>query len=47
MKIAKDVNDSNSLDLEVLNVVLKMFETLQVNGDEDLGTQALIKYYQR
>lgn len=47
MKIAKDVNESNNLDLEVLNTVLNMFETLQINGDEDLGTQALIKYYQR
>lgn len=47
MKIAKDVNTSNDLDLEVLNTVLKMFETLQANGDESLGTQALIKYYQR
>lgn len=47
MKIAKDVNTTNALDLEVLDVVLKMFETLQNDGDEDLGTQALIKYYQR
>lgn len=47
MKIAKDVNDTNNLDLEVLNTVLKMFETMQSNGDEDLGTQAIIKYYQR
>ena len=47
MKIAKDVNTTNNLDLEVLNTVLKMFETLQANGDESLGTQALIKYYQR
>lgn len=45
MKIAKDVNEANNLDLEVLNTVLKMFETMQSNGDEELGTQALIKYY--
>lgn len=47
MKIAKDVNDANNLDLEVLNTVLKMFETIQSNGDGNLGTQAIIKYYQR
>ncbi len=47
MKIAREVNATNDLDLEVLDIVLKMFETLQTNGDEDLGTQALIKYYQR
>ena len=47
MKIAKDVNKTNNLDLEVLNTVLKMFETMQSNGDDDLGTQAIIKYYQR
>lgn len=42
MKIAKE---STSIDLEVLNTVFKMFETLQ--DDQDLGTQALIKYYER
>lgn len=42
MKIAKE---SSPIDLDVLNTVLKMFETLQ--DDEDLGTQALIKYYER
>lgn len=47
MKIAKDVTTANNLDLEILDIVLKMFETLQTNGDENLGTQALIKYYQR
>lgn len=47
MKIAKDVNTANGLDLEVLDIVLKMFQTLQNGGDDDLGTQALIKYYQR
>ena len=47
MKIAKAVNDTNNLDLEVLNTVLQQFEQLQTDGLENLGTQALIKYYQR
>lgn len=47
MKIAKDENNNRKLDLEVLNTVLKMFETLQEDGFGDLGTQALIKYYQK
>ena len=47
MKIAKAVNDTNNLDLEVLNTVLQQFEQLQTDGFENLGTQALIKYYQR
>ena len=47
MLIAKEVNDTNDLDLEVLNMVLKQFQQLQDEGFGDLGTQALIKYYQR
>lgn len=47
MKIAKEVSSTNGLDLEILNTVLKQFEQLQKDGLDDLGTQALIKYYQR
>lgn len=45
MKIAKEVSSTNGLDLEILNTVLKQFEQLQKDGLDDLGTQALIKYY--
>lgn len=46
MDIAKNEADHSNLDLPVLNDVLKMFKTLQEKGYDDLGTQALIKYYQ-
>ncbi len=46
MDIAKNEANHNNLDLPVLNDVLKMFKTLQEKGYDDLGTQALIKYYQ-
>ena len=36
MKIAKAVNDTNNLDLEVLNTVLQQFEQLQTDGFEKL-----------
>ena len=46
MDIAKNEADQSNLDLPVLNDVLKMFKILQEKGYDDLGTQALIKYYQ-
>ena len=46
MDIAKNEADQKNLDLPVLNDVLKMFKILQEKGYDDLGTQALIKYYQ-
>ena len=46
MDIAKNEANHSNLDLPVLNDVLKMFKTLQEKGYDDLGTQALIKYYQ-
>ena len=33
-------------NLEVLKDVLHMYETLEKNGDGDLGTQAICKYYE-
>ncbi|WP_235826947.1 NAD(P)-dependent oxidoreductase [Aliarcobacter vitoriensis] len=33
-------------NLKVLNDVLEMYEALEKNGDGDLGTQALCKYYE-
>ncbi|QKF73247.1 beta-hydroxyacid dehydrogenase, MmsB/GarR family [Aliarcobacter faecis] len=33
-------------NLKVLNDVLEMYETLEKNGDGDLGTQAICKYYE-
>lgn len=47
MKIAQNIAKTYNFDLNVLNEVLAMFIELQEQGYEDLGTQALIKYYQR
>lgn len=46
MKIAKEEADEASAHLEVLNKVLEMYESLEKEGYGDLGTQALIKYYE-
>lgn len=43
MKIAKDEMELDNTTLEVLNKVLSMYESL---NEDDLGTQALIKYYE-
>ena len=45
LKIAIDQADQNGLDLEVLDTVKDMYEDLADRGMEDLGTQALIHYY--
>lgn len=45
MKIASEESENAQLHLGVLNMVLDMFETLEREGAGDLGTQALIKYY--
>lgn len=46
MKIADDEAKSVNLELDILESVLKMYEKLQDEGMGDLGTQALIKYYE-
>ncbi len=45
MKIADDEAKGANLELDILESVLKMYEKLQDEGMGDLGTQALIKYY--
>jgi len=45
LKIAVEEADKNELYLNVLNNVLNMYETLSNEGLDDLGTQALYKYY--
>jgi len=45
MKIAKEEMEKNGKELKVLNEVLSMYEKLAEEGYENLGTQALIKYY--
>lgn len=47
MKIAKEEATNNDFTLPVLDEVLEMFIKLQEKGYGDLGTQALIKYFQR
>ncbi|MBM7833855.1 NAD(P)-dependent oxidoreductase [Clostridium sardiniense] len=46
MKIADDEAKDVNLELDILEDVLKMYEKLQDEGMGDLGTQALIKYYE-
>lgn len=45
MKIAVEEYESFNSELIVLNKVLEMYERLEKNNMGDLGTQALIKYY--
>lgn len=46
MNIAADEAKNVSLDLNILNDVLEMYRELEKNGLGDLGTQALIKFYE-
>lgn len=45
MNLAMEESNDVSLNLGVLNKVLEMYKTLDENNLGDLGTQALIKYY--
>ncbi len=47
LKIAKASAESHQLNLRMMETVLSMYETLQEAGLEDLGTQALIQYYDK
>lgn len=47
MNIAAYEGEKVSLSLEVLNQVLRMYKVLDQNNLGDLGTQALIKYYEK
>ena len=38
-------NNKNKSKLEMLDIVLKMYEKLSIDGMDELGTQALLKYY--
>jgi 3-hydroxyisobutyrate dehydrogenase/2-hydroxy-3-oxopropionate reductase len=46
LKIASEVMDNFDVYLNVLNNVLNMYETLEKNNLGELGTHALIKYYE-
>lgn len=47
MKLAEEGAVDAAVNLGVLDYVLSMYETLESEGFGDLGTQALIKYYQQ
>ncbi|HCW53378.1 MAG TPA: oxidoreductase [Clostridium sp.] len=47
MKIAKEEAEDENIKLQVLNTVLKMYESLEENNLGNLGTQGLIKYYEK
>ena len=46
--IVKDLKIANEevANLKVLQDVIEMYETLEKNGDGDLGTQAICKFYE-
>lgn len=46
MKIALEESDARKLTLPILMEVLDMYKKLDEEGMGDLGTQALIKYYE-
>ena len=46
MKIALEESDARKLTLPILMEVLDMYKKLDEKGLGDLGTQALIKYYE-
>jgi len=46
MKLALIEANRSGLNLEVLSQVLANYEELEAEGYGDLGTQALIKYYE-
>ena len=47
MKIAKEEASDVNMDLKVLDTVLKMYESLEADNLGDLGTQGLLKYYEK
>lgn len=47
LKIASEEGKAVSLDMNVVNDVLGMYVDLEKDGLGDLGTQALIKYYEK
>lgn len=47
MKIAVEEAEKRGQTLETLDTVLKMYKNLEDEGIGDLGTQALIKYYEK
>lgn len=47
MKIAKEEAEDENIQLKVLDTVLKMYESLEENNLGDLGTQGIIKYYEK
>jgi len=46
MRIAIEESEKNDYYPVVLTTVCKMYEELAAKGLEDLGTQAIIKYYE-
>ena len=47
MKITKEVMEKHDVTLNMLESVLQMYEELEKEGLQGLGTQALLKYYDK
>lgn len=46
MNIAINCADTNQLELPILKIVRDLYQDMMIAGDENLGTQALIKKYE-
>lgn len=47
MKIAAEEAKEAGISLEILNQVLDMYQSLEAEGKDELGTQAFIQYYDK
>ena len=47
MRLAKEAATAQNVELPVLEIVLSMYEQMQDAGEGDLGTQAIIKHYEK
>ena len=47
MRLAKEAAKAQNVELPVLEIVLSMYEQMQDEGEGDLGTQAIIKHYEK
>ena len=47
MRLAKEAATAQNVELPVLEIVLSMYEQMQDAGGGDLGTQAIIKHYEK
>ncbi|MEG0404570.1 MAG: NAD-binding protein, partial [Anaerorhabdus sp.] len=47
MNIAIQCAEDEKLELPILKIVRDLYQDMMIQGDDDLGTQAIIKQYQK